>query len=235
LTQASETFAGASVGFRREAELIQRLKARLPEAWAELYDAYYDRLRKYAIARIGSREEAEDIASLAFLRALNGIDSYKSTGRPIIAWLYGIARNLVRELCRRPDRRRVNSNGATDDGMEPYDASHTDPDVAELLDLQTALGALTPRQREVVTLLHFAGFNVREVATLLGKHERSIYYLEARALIRLKDELLAQDEVARADGRTQIATILATGAEPAGARSPSRRRETCRTAKPAAG
>jgi RNA polymerase sigma-70 factor (ECF subfamily) len=165
----------------------------LPEAWAELYAAYYDRLRKYAIARTGSREEAEDVASLVFLRALSRIESYKNTGPPIIAWLYGIAHNLVRELSRRPDRQQVNTKGASEPGIESYEGSHSDPDVAQLLDLQSALGALTPRQREVVTLLHFAGFNVPEVATLLRKHERSIYYLEARALTRLKDELLAQE------------------------------------------
>jgi RNA polymerase sigma factor (sigma-70 family) len=66
--------------------------------------------------------------------------------------------------------------------------------VAQWLDLQAALATLTPRQREVVTLLHFGGFNVREVAAMLGKQERSVYYLEARALLRLKAELLAPNE-----------------------------------------
>jgi RNA polymerase sigma-70 factor (ECF subfamily) len=193
LSRGSRTLSGPPLVLGREADLIRDLKARVPEAWAELYDTYYEQLRKYAIGRLGSREEAEDVASLAFLRALNRIDSYKSTGKPIISWLYGIAQNLLRELCRRPDHRVMN-NGSPFASAEPNEGCHIDPDVAQLLDLQAALAALTPRQREVVTLLHFAGFNVREVAAMLGKHERSVYYLEARALIRLKAELLAQDE-----------------------------------------
>jgi RNA polymerase sigma-70 factor (ECF subfamily) len=171
---------------------VRALKARTPEAWAELYDTYYEQLRKYAVGRLGSREDAEDIASLAFLRALHRIDSYRSTGKPIIAWLYGIAQNLLREAFRKPGQILVKAGLSSRDG-EPDDAGANDPDLAQVLDLKAALEELTPRQREVVTLLHYGGFSVKEVAAILGKRERSVYYLEARALLRLKEVLLAQD------------------------------------------
>jgi DNA-directed RNA polymerase specialized sigma subunit len=38
--------------------------------------------------------------------------------------------------------------------------------------------------------MHIAGFTAKQVAHMLGKSPRSVYYLEARALINLKQELL---------------------------------------------
>jgi RNA polymerase sigma-70 factor (ECF subfamily) len=176
----------------QEADLVRGLRSRDAEAWAELYDTNYERLRKYAIARTGSREEAEDLASQVYLRALHSIDSYKSTGRPIVFWLYGIMRNLLRELSRSVHW-RVKQSSRLAPEEEPADDSQLAADVSQLMDLQAALSSLTERQRDVVTLLHFAGFNVREVAAMFGICERSVYYLEARALLRLRDELSAQD------------------------------------------
>ena len=38
---------------------------------ASLYDEYYDRIARYAYARIRDKTEAEDIASEVFLKALS--------------------------------------------------------------------------------------------------------------------------------------------------------------------
>lgn len=184
----------ASSAAGHEDALVQGLKARSAEAWSELYNAHYERLRKYAFARLASREDAEDIASQVFLRALRRIDSYECNGKPILAWLYGITQNLLRERRREQNREEVPASAARPGDAEPVEAGREDPDVAQLLDLMSALDTLTPRQREAVTLLHLGGFRVSEVATILGKSERSVYYLEARALIRLRDELLSQEE-----------------------------------------
>jgi RNA polymerase sigma-70 factor (ECF subfamily) len=230
--QAAEVIPFPSLASESEAELVRRLRARVPDAWAELYDTYYDRLRRYAIGRAGSPEEAEDVASQVFLRALSGIDSYQCRGKPVVAWLYGILHNVVREVCRKRNRpRTLGPDQLSADGELP-DEDHQDPDVAQLMDLRAAMDTLTPRQKEVVTLLHFSGFNVREVATMLGKGERSIYYLEARALDRLKDELIAQDEVARDSRRSTIASI---SPGPGAACSNTRSREGVRAVKPATG
>ena len=55
------------------------------------------------------------------------------------------------------------------------------------------MGLLSPQQKEAIALLHFGGFRAGEVAAMLGKSERSIYYLEARALMRLQKVLEAEE------------------------------------------
>src|SRR3972149_10276331 len=78
-----------------EAELIRRAKARSPEAWTEIYTTHYAAIFRYAKARVFDETTAEDLASAVFLSALKGIDSYHYRGRPLLAWLYRIARNVV--------------------------------------------------------------------------------------------------------------------------------------------
>ncbi len=51
-----------------ESELIRLAKDRDPQTWAALYDRYYPNLYRYAYAKIGRKEDAEDLASQVFCR-----------------------------------------------------------------------------------------------------------------------------------------------------------------------
>jgi RNA polymerase sigma factor (sigma-70 family) len=46
--------------------------------------------------------------------------------------------------------------------------------------------------QEVLTLVYVAGFSVREIADMLGKTERAVYYTQSRALQRLR-KLISED------------------------------------------
>ena len=78
-----------------EAELVGRAKARSPEAWTEIYNTHYRPIFRYVKARVFDETIAEDLTSAVFVGALKGIDSYRYRGRPLLAWLYRIARNVV--------------------------------------------------------------------------------------------------------------------------------------------
>ena len=91
ITRAA-TFAQPSAD---EAELVKRAKARDASVWSMWHDQHYPFLYRYALSRLASAVEAEDIASQVFLEAIKGIDRYRYQGRPILAWFYGIAHNLV--------------------------------------------------------------------------------------------------------------------------------------------
>src|SRR3989337_3270708 len=78
-----------------EAELIGRAKARSPEAWTEIYTSHYAAIFRYAKARVFDETTAEDLTSSVFVGALKGIDSYQYRGRPLLAWLYRLARSVV--------------------------------------------------------------------------------------------------------------------------------------------
>jgi len=177
-----------------EAMLVQRLQQRNASAWAEIYDSYYRKLYLYSYARTGDEAVASDLASRVFLEAVEGIDRYVYRGRPVLAWLYRIARNVVADHLRARQREaraleRV-ASGAL--GQDPGPAAL----VAEREDLLAALRQLTEEQQQVIALRFYAGFDTSEIARMMGRTERAVYSLEARALASMRR--LLGPEAARA-------------------------------------
>ncbi len=191
-----------------EAELVQGAKARSPAAWTEIYNASYRMLFRYALARTNDRAASEDIASSVFFEALKDIDSFNYRGKPLLAWLYGIARHLVNKHLR-SQRRQQTLSGLKDiasrvawwqirshharqkrDGANVEPGSGGDPaDFVERLDVRHALDRLTDNQREVTVLHFYGGFSIPAISLLLGKKERAVYSLHARALDTLRRHL----------------------------------------------
>ena len=184
-----------------EAQFVDELKARRPDAWAALYDAHYRQIYRYAFVRGGSREVAEDLAATVFSRALTAIGAYSYSGRPLLAWLYGIARNVVNEHCREAYRANAGSlaravrdslgdrrHRVRDDRSESPGAA--DPArLIEGLDLRHALARLTRDQREAILLRYVVGLSAREAGAVLGRPEGAVYSLQSRALAALRRHL----------------------------------------------
>ena len=204
--EPSET--GEPVSGVDEADLVERAKARSPEAWSEIYSTHYRAIFRYVRARVFEQEAAEDLTSATFAGAIKSIGSFKYRGRPLLAWLYRIARNVVathqREALRAqgggggfPSRaiRRLLGRGNASDLSPDKDAMARGPgggDPAALvggIDLRDALAELPESQREVVILRFFVGLSAQEVADVMGKRPAAVYSLQARALLALRDRL----------------------------------------------
>ena len=82
-----------------EVARTDRLRALDQDAWAELYDRHHMQIWRYAYGRTNNRHAADDVAAQVFVEALASIQRYRYKGLPILAWLYGIARNLVWIMC----------------------------------------------------------------------------------------------------------------------------------------
>jgi RNA polymerase sigma-70 factor (ECF subfamily) len=181
-----------------EAQFVAELKARRPDAWAALYDTHYRQIHRYAFVRGGSREVAEDLAATVFSRALTAIDAYSYSGRPLLAWLYGIARNVVSEHRREASRASAgslaravrDSLGARGPLIPDGSSGAADPALLiEGLDLRHALARLTRDQREAILLRYVAGLSAREAGAVLGRPEGAVYSLQSRALAALRRHL----------------------------------------------
>ena len=170
-----------------EALLVQRAKERSPAAWAEIYDANFAKLYRYCYARTSSQETAAELASHVFLEALQGIDRYVYRGRPLLAWLYRIARNLVSDQLRRQQREAQAIEDAST-LLEPHDPDPASQ-VGDEHDLRIALQQLTEDQQQLIALRYYSGFTTREIAQAMGRSERAIYSLEVRALAAMRRTL----------------------------------------------
>ncbi|MBI4571609.1 MAG: sigma-70 family RNA polymerase sigma factor [Chloroflexi bacterium] len=181
-----------------QAALVERAKARSPTAWAEIYDLSYAKLYRYCYARTSDAGTAADLACKTFLEALEGIDRYVYRGRPILAWLYRIARNLVSDHLRAAQRESAALQRAAS-VLQPHDPGPA-ASVDDWQDLQAALSRLTDDQQQLIALRYYSGYSTAEIAAAMGRSERAVYSLEVRALAALR-RFMAPDSIVAAPGQ----------------------------------
>ncbi len=171
---------------RRDYELIRRAKQGEQEALVEIYERYRSSVFSYIFFRVSEQETAEDLTSDVFVRMLSKIHTFVHQDRPILAWLYTIARNLVIDHYRSDgkvesmpiDEAQISS----DYGLPGKEAQiHLDHEC-----LAHALESLTEEQRQVIMLKFIDGRENEEVARIMGKNERAIRSLQHRALVALQ-------------------------------------------------
>ena len=173
---------GPSVGAEDEDVLVARAREDRG-AFGPLYDRYADRVYRYCLRRVGTREAAEDATSQTFAKALAGLPGFR--GGSFAAWLFAIAHNV----CANAGRRRPDF--PLDAAGDPPDAAlHAAPEARALADeatreLRALLDVLPPDQRRVVEL-RLAGLTGAEIAAALGRSVAAVKGLQVRALARLR-------------------------------------------------
>lgn len=167
-----------------EAHLVAAAKRRSPEAWTTIYDTHYRAVYRYCYVRTGDPHTAADLAADVFVKALEAIDRYEYRGRPLLAWLYRIAQHVVSDHFRR-DGRAQRALGRQAAGLTAYDPGPAAV-VETRRDLWHAIQSLTEEQQHVVALRYFVGLDTATIARVMGRSERAVYSLEARALAGLR-------------------------------------------------
>jgi RNA polymerase sigma-70 factor (ECF subfamily) len=127
------------------------------------------------------RASAEDAASEAFARLWS---RWSAIGNEDHAGGY-VFKTAMR-LCAKEVRRRTRRHPA---GGEPADEIAR---AIERHDLGRALAALSVRQRQVVVLRDWAGYETTEVARMLGMRDSTVRVQLARARERLREALLPE-------------------------------------------
>src|SRR5512141_918827 len=76
-------------------ELVGAAKAGGAEAFGRLFDHYHESVHRYVAARVRRPSDAEDLAQLVFVKALEALPRYEQRGVPFGGWLFRLARNIV--------------------------------------------------------------------------------------------------------------------------------------------
>ncbi|HEX77030.1 MAG TPA: sigma-70 family RNA polymerase sigma factor [Dehalococcoidia bacterium] len=170
-----------------EETLVRRAQSRDEQAWGQLYEMYIDKIYSYIRLRVGDPQDAEDIASQVFLKALQSIGFFKWKGIPFSAWLFRIAHNQVIDHMRRAKPRASLAEGVpTPSGENPELMAEQSLDWEAV---RRALTELTPAQRQVIELRFAGGLSTAETAKVMGKKEGAIKALQHSALIALRKRL----------------------------------------------
>ena len=161
----------------RQGSSVGRLRVADREAAEDLFNACYPRLAGWVRRLVDDDETAHEIASEAFTRLLARWATLESPQ----SYLYMIATNLVRDHWRKSGReRRAIRSLTTAAPLDP--AYHPVQDV----DVRALIEALPAKLRSAFLLHYYAGFGVREVATMLGRPEGTVKADLHHARTRLK-------------------------------------------------
>lgn len=153
-----------------DADLVSRVLAGEQAAFEQLVRRHFRACQAVAMARLGDRDEAEDVCQDAFVSAYERLADCRRPDR-FAHWLLRIVRNrALRRIARLAVRRAVGLERAAEQstGATPEDDLRR---VELRRQLLSALGGLRPVQREVVLLHDHEGHAHREIAERLGISE----------------------------------------------------------------
>jgi len=168
-------------------------------AFGRLVERYQDALFNGVRRMVSQREDAEDLAQEAFVKAFRGIGAFEGRSS-FYTWLYSIAYNVVVSHRRKVGSARhlnpVSLHAGAGDGGHDYEAEDSSerPDAAvergELHErLERTIAGLEDGHREVIVMRDVEGFDCQAIAEVLGCPAGTVKSRLHRARQALRDQL----------------------------------------------
>ena len=144
-------------------------------AYADIVNLYQHKLYQICYRMLGNKQEAEDIAQEAFVRAYINLHSYDQK-RKFSTWIYRIATNLCIDRIRKkkPDY-YLDAEVAGTDGLDMYSQIAADEqlpeDVVAQMELQDRIqyeiSRLPDKYRSVIVLKYIEELSLQEISEIL--------------------------------------------------------------------
>jgi RNA polymerase sigma-70 factor (ECF subfamily) len=190
--------------------LVRAAQAGDEDAFRALYTEVQPGLLRYLRVLVG--QDAEDVASEAWLQIARDLRSFQGGGAGFRAWAATVARNRALDQLRHRARRPVPAAGVEalaelPDGRDTADAA------VEAVGTEAAIAliATLPRdQAEAVLLRVVVGLDAESAGRVLGKRAGAVRTAAHRGLRRLAAQL---DQQAAAGGQLSVPAPPSTGVE----------------------
>ena len=150
-------------------------------AYAKLAKHYSGRIFAICLGMLGHRENAEDIAQQALLKALTNIKQLRDDEQ-FGAWITRIAKNLCIDFTRKQKHKRfflIKREVVSQNGSKEYP------------ELQSALAKLSEEHRLALMLFYFDGRSTKNIAETLEISQGAVLARLSRARKRLRKLLEA--------------------------------------------
>lgn len=173
---------------------LAKIKKGDTDAFAKLYDDLAPRIYRFTLFKVGSTEEAEDIASQAFLKVWQYVHDGTAEIKSLRAFVYRVTRNLIvdyyRERTQSPIREALPFEDSKTAHMLRDDTlpAHTDL-ASDVALLYKTLRELKEEYREVLILKYVDELSTGEISDILNKHDGAVRTQLSRALTALRELL----------------------------------------------
>lgn len=143
-----------------------------------VYETYGPALYRFCLLQMKNPADAEDVLQDVFVKRLYQAPKFKSPEHER-SWLYQVALNLCRDEWRRSRRSELPLAAAAGVSLPP-----------EELSLLDQVSNLPEKQRTVLHLHYYQGYNLQEIARLLGVTVPTVKMRLKRGREALRKELL---------------------------------------------
>ncbi|HXT71736.1 MAG TPA: RNA polymerase sigma factor [Vicinamibacterales bacterium] len=178
-----------------DTELIQRMRSGDEHAFDEFFNAFFPRLFRFAVRRLGNEDAAEDVVQAALVSAMRKIASWRGEAA-LFTWLCTICRHEMSAYWTRTGRQpvtlplddhpdtRAELESLAHDGAGP----HAELERHDLSDrVRLTLDHLPRPYGEVLAWKYIEGLSVAEIAERLGSTAKAAESMLTRARVAFRD------------------------------------------------
>lgn len=178
--------------YAADREIAQRIVEGDEAAFNLFFDANYDRIYRFALARLnGDSQTAEDLVQQTFTKALDRMAKYRGEAQ-LFTWLCTICRNTVTDWHRkhssansrvvliedRPELRAMLESFSAPDLEQPEQSAQREESIRLI---QVVLDQLPLQYGNVLEWRYIEGFSASEVSRKMGISTEAVNSLTARA------------------------------------------------------
>ncbi|OHB62483.1 MAG: hypothetical protein A2167_03375 [Planctomycetes bacterium RBG_13_46_10] len=166
------------------------LKARSDaDALGQLYDLFYDRIFRFCVHRLFSKDIAEDVTSSIFLAVAGNIKNFNGKNEADFrSWLYAIAVNHTNAFIRKTTRRKK----LLEEAAAVTISGTNNPDNTSGLDwpaLYKAVLKLKLKHQTIITLRFFENMDFEQIGQIVNSRPETVRVTLHRILKKLRNNL----------------------------------------------
>jgi RNA polymerase sigma-70 factor (ECF subfamily) len=170
--------------------IVRRASAGDPDAFAELYTAYFTPLYRYIYFRVSDKADADDLTQEVFLKAYASFSSYVSKTESPLSYFYTIARNQIIDHYRKkkavsiPEEVLQAITDARDSVEEEF--ARKEEQTNSQKKLTHLISTLPTDQQDAIVFRYINGLPNKEISVIVGKSEMALRQLQSRGLRALR-------------------------------------------------
>ncbi|QQR55271.1 sigma-70 family RNA polymerase sigma factor [Candidatus Peregrinibacteria bacterium] len=168
--------------------LIEKAKVN-PDAFGNLYEAFYDPLYRFVYIRVKNQDLCEDLLSQVWEKVLTHLKTLKSNAPEVFrAWIFRITLNTIHEHFRQHGKTLLPF-------PEDWDPPGNEDPIEELHgktleeSITLVLHSLPPIEREICSLKIFGELKNNEIAKCVNRSENLVAAYLSRSLKQVRTRL----------------------------------------------